>query len=703
MKRFLKWINCIMIILLLPIATTAQDEFDVIRKNIVNGLLHQAKQVENNIGVIQKQQQANGSWSDIRYTDSAITAWEPIRHLQRIKNYCLHLNLVQDCCLKENILSGLRFWLSVSPKSKNWWHNEIATPQTMGEILLLLEETKTVYPVSLKDSLIASMKKGNPYVQTGANKLDIAIHYLYRACATKNSALMDSAVQQAFEPISFTTKEGLQYDYSYLQHGRQLQLSSYGAVFLMGEYKVASWLLNTGFALQAEKINILQTYLTKTYLKTIRGHYIDFNVEGRGISRPNVLDKRTNIQAGYSDNANTPLVLAKKVNPADTLEISEAIARIQGIQTPDYAIKPYHKYFYKADYTLHLRKEYTFNVRTVSVRTKRTETGNKENLYGKFLPDGSTNIQRAGDEYYNIMPVWEWNKIPGITCRNFKNDQPATEQWGEPGSTEFVGGVSDGVYGCSVYDMQYDHVFAKKAWFFFDKEIVCLGAGIACTENENVLTTLNQCWLRGDVSVKVGGKERKANETEALTAPSWVWHDSIGYCFLQAGTAFVSTAVQKGSWKKINDTYSAKELQGNVFKLFIDHGAKPVSTSYAYCVLPGISLNEMRSYPANDIKVIDNNNAVQAVAHQSLNILQACFYEQGMLGYGQIKITVDKPCVLMMKNIHSRNPEIWVADPSQKQTEVQITIHNGSEQTINRITLPDGENKGQSVLMQNAH
>ena len=84
------------------------------------------------------------------------------------------------------------------------------------------------------------------------------------------------------------------------------------------------------------------------------------------------------------------------------------------------------------------------------------------------------------------MPIWEWDKIPGVTSRDFKTDQQMTVQWGESGSTEFVGGVSDGKYGATVYDMNYNDVKAKKSYFFFDDEVVCLGAGINSEAAENV-------------------------------------------------------------------------------------------------------------------------------------------------------------------------------------------------------------------------
>lgn len=698
MKLLVLKFSLIVCVLSCSKAAIAQDEFDTIRRNIVAGLKNPSRGKEKTDMLIKRTQQPDGSWKDINYRDSAITHWLPIKHLQNIESYCLALNQSQND-LKERIVAGLRYWLLVTPASTNWWHNEIAVPQTMGRILLLLEDAEISYPRSLKDSLVSSMIKGNPYKQTGANKLDIAIHYLYRACVTKNSALMDSAVQQAFDPIRITTEAGgLQNDFSYLQHGRQLYISGYGTVFLMGAYKVATWVAGTGFALGKEKLNLLQTYLTKTYLKAIRGSYSDFNIEGRGVSRPNALNKKSGKQDGYADEGNTILEMAKKLNPSDTPEISNAIARIQGWKEAGYAVEPYHKFFYRADYTLHLRKDYSFNVRMVSERTVRTETGNGENLLGRFLPDGSTNIQQRGDEYYNIMPVWEWDKIPGITCRDFATDQPAVKQWGETGSTVFAGGVSDGRYGCTAYDMSYNKVSAKKSWFFFDKQVICLGAGISCNEDEAVTTTLNQCWQRGNTVVYNRKVNKIVKAVDTLVNPSLVWHDSIGYYFLGAHVVALSNGKQVGNWKKINNTYTANEIAGNVFKLSVLHGVKPHEASYSYGVVPAISLKEAKKYSLSGIKVLSNSKALQAVLNTQLQILQACFYVEGTVNYDGLSITVDKPCLLMVKNFSTANMEIWVAEPTQKIKEINVQVKQDNKIILQKATWNNEQELGSSVL-----
>lgn len=689
------------IFLLLPFQLFAQNDFSIIRKNIIEnlqgGMTGAAilKQVKN----ILPQQLADGSWSDIDYKENSITLWKPATHLERLQLFAIAVSkpgsfYFENTDLQSSIIKGLRYWYQQDPQSKNWWHNEIATPQGLGEIMLL---SQNFLPTSLQDSLVHRMNRGNPYEKTGANKLDEAIHYLYRACITQNALLMDSAVQQAFQPISFTTEEGLQYDYSYMQHGPQLQISSYGLVFLSGEYKVASWVSGTSYALSGEKKNVLNTYFTQTFLRTIRGRYSDFNVEGRGISRPDILDKKG---IAGTKKSHSLIDLAKEVNPAEAAMLDTVALRLTEAEGSGYGISATHTQFWKGDYTVHLRKKYSFNVRTVSTRTKRTETGNKEDLLGKFLADGSTNIQRSGSEYYDIMPLWEWDKIPGVTSVDFKEDQPMTVEWGETGNTNFTGGVSDGVYGCAVYDMDYNKVQVKKSYFFFDDEVVCLGAGINSNSPENITTTLNQCWLKSDVKILVNGKIEDAKQAKNITNPDWIWQDSIGYMFLQPASVNVSAGTQTGNWAAINASRSKEEISGDVFKLWINHGVKPSDASYAYMVVPGIGLKEMNSYKKQNIKILGNTNSIQGVKNERLQMMQVVFHKAGIISDNGVSISADKPCVVLLKNIDTKNVSMYVADPSQKINEVTIIVKtkllNGEKKVA--CNLPTGNFAGSSAM-----
>lgn len=641
---------------------------------------------EKNISTLQ----ADGSWKDVDYNDTAITNWLPNKHLLKLETIIQAYiekksRYYGDDKVFDQISKAFNFWYDRDPKSLNWWHNEIASPQALGEMQILMRYGKKMLNSDLTAKLLERMKRGNPEKQKGANKTDIALHYFYRALLTNDEPLLSFSIKELFEPIRLVHyEEGLQYDYSYLQHGPQLQISSYGAVFISGVLKLANYVRGTSYALSEEKLSIFSRYYRESYLKAIRGRYMDFNVEGRGVSRPNILRK--------SDEQHK-LIVANLIDVEHTDEWRSAIARTDSTVTPDYKIAAYHKQFYNGDYVQHLRAGYSFNVRMVSSRTKRSETGNKENLFGRYLSDGATNIQVHGPEYYNIMPVWEWDKIPGVTSRDYTTDRPLTKTWGEQGSNEFAGGVSDGIFGASAYALNFDSLQAKKAWFFFDQEVVCLGAGISSNTSENITTTINQSWLNGAV-VSAAGKTEKDKVIEFTEQGKyWLWHNDVGYYFPEGANLSLSTAVQKGSWYKINNSHSKEEVSGNVFKLWINHGPKPKNAQYAYVVLPGISKpDEIKKYDVKKISILSNTEHLQAVYHPQLNMLQAIFYKPGTLVVNGMEFKIDKACALLIKHINDGEMLIAASDPLQKEKMATLTIKNlktGETKDIN-VDFPQG-------------
>jgi chondroitin AC lyase len=272
-------------------------------------------------------------------------------------------------------------------------------------------------------------------------------------------------------------------------------------------------------------------------------------------------------------------------------------------------------------------------------------------------------------------------------------------QWGESGSTNFTGGVSDGVYGCSVYDMDYNQVQEKKSWFFFDDEVVCLGAGINSNSVENITTTLNQCWLKSAVKISLNGKIKDAKQEENIANPDWVWQDSIGYVFLQPANVNVSAGTQSGNWAAINASRSKEEISGNVFKLWINHRVTPTDAGYAYMVVPGVDSNEMTSYNNQNIKIIENSSSIQAVKNEKLQMIQVVFHKAGTINDNGVIVSADKPCVVLLKNIDSKNVSMYAADPSQKMKEVTISIKTQMLNGEKKVTckLPTGNFAGSSA------
>jgi len=659
-----------------------QKDFDTITCRIIEDMQRRvaARENDNETGKYLATLQSNGTWPDIDYADKSRTIWAPAAHLSRIQNFALaytrHGGKYQNSTtLYEAIVNALNAWDQKNPICKNWWYNEINCPQLLGQILLIMGQGKPLSE-SLKESLMKKIDRGDMYKQTGANKLDVALHNLYSALLSHDTFLMDSAVSQCFQPVCLTRNvEGIQYDYSYFQHGPQLQIAAYGAGFITGEYRVASYVCGTAWQMYSNKWLVLTNYLNRTFLNVIRYKYLDFNVMGRGFSRKDSGKTSTILALRYNID-----ILKRYYNNTDFTHYTDAVKRIAGDVPPSYHIRPTHIQFWRGDYTLDVRPGYLFSIRSNSINTGRTETGNGENLYGRYMSDGATNIQRRGDEYFNIFPVWEYNKIPGVTCRHYLNDRLAKNAWIQPGTTNFTGGVSDSICGASTYVLNFDSVKAKKAWFFFDKQIVCLGAGIQSLVPENITTTINQCWSHKNVIIN---KENKS-----------YWQDSIGYYFQPGEQVLMSDTIQKGTWSHINSSQSTDTVSGKVFKLWINHGIQPQNGSYEYIVIPNESAKKFaREMPFSKLKVISNNDEQQAVYSPALHVLQIVFYQAGILRINKIRVSVNKPCVLMLRKTNIKNPELFVADPSQKLKDITVNVNS---KKIN-CQLPLNEYAGATV------
>jgi chondroitin AC lyase len=368
------------------------------------------------------------------------------------------------------------------------------------------------------------------------------------------------------------------------------------------------------------------------------------------------------------------------------------------------------KHFWRSDYMVHRRGNYMASVRTASTRNRRTELVNRENLKGDHLSDGLTYIYLRGDEYRDIFPLWDWRKLPGTTC--LQGNRPFQPGKAGNGKTTFVGGVTDGTYGCAAMDFAIDGITAKKAWFFFDKEFVCLGAGITCDADDVVATTMNQCILKGDVTVRDTGGIRKLEKgSRTVDGAQWIQHDGIGYAFLGGSAIHVVSETRKGTWKNINDFQKADEVSGDVFCLWIDHGAKPAAKEYRYVVAPYAGPSELDQYAVSSpIEVLSNTTEIQAVEHRGLSVAEIAFHKAGQLTAGPLSAASDAPCLVTLKGIGGK-VRLAASNPENRPLELTLELkgHFSGEgcewdepNGVTRVhfSLPGGEMAGSSVVRE---
>lgn len=636
--------------------------------------------IDKNLALFQE----NGSFSDIDYDDTQMTNWTPIKHIERLSDFVYAYTneknkYYQNEDLYQKIVKGLEYWYDVDSESDNWWHNQISEPQKLGVLLIQMRIGKKQIPQELETKILKRIQEtgGDPAKWTGANRTDIALHWIYRSCLTQNEADLKTAIDNVFNPVVYTTEEGLQHDNSYFQHGEQLYIGGYGDEILKGVTQVASYALGTQYQLDKEKVELLSKFMRETYYRAVRGQNMSFDVVGRSVSRPGLLNKRTT--ATY----------AKRmidIDPTHSDEYKAIIARLNRKQPADYQVTASHTHYFRGDYSLHVRPQYNFDVRLASTRTKKCEYGNKENLKTYFMSDGCTNITQTGDEYFNIFPVWNWCHIPGTTAPQLEKVPMDPKAWGVLGTSTYAGGVSDSIYGATAYAYMDTNpevnTGAKKSWYFFDNEVVCLGAGIQSTSTYPVHTTVNQCFLKSGIMVDKGDKEETlANGSHTLQAPQWVLHDKIGYFFPQKEEVFLTAQTQSGRWYDINTSKSKKEEKMDVFTLGINHGVGPKDGSYAYIVVPGkTSAQEMKAYQKkNAIEILSNNPKIQAVRNTKLNVWMVTFFEAGTFTHKELSVTVDKPCILMIKDITSKSANLHIADPGQTQSPIQVELKIGKK------------------------
>ena len=647
------------------VAHQAKDDYEVILQHVREQMYESTtpEKMDHSATQLLRLLSPEGTWSDIDYECFFRTNWEPVDHLKRIEQLalaytCPASSLYGNSVLYQGIEKAARVWNQYSPKSFNWWFNDISAPQAMGEILALMDAGVEKLPQDVTEGFMKMMQKSDPRKKTGANKMDIARHHLLRGCVLKNDSIVKANVDEFFQPVRISDYEGIMEDLSYQQHGKQLYIGGYGTVFVDNIALVAPWFVNTSFALSKEKVQILSDFIRKAYMNVFRSRYYDFSVCGRSISRVDILDGGLNKD------------LFKCMKALDPEHASEYVQAAQRFSTLDATLgrTGSNRMFYKSDYMLHNRKNYDFSVRAVSNRTCRSESGNGENLFGTFVSEGATNIRTTGDEYLNIFPVWEWDKIPGTTTPTGELENHY--EWGVAGVAEFVGGVSDGLYGVMAYAMNDYGMKANKGWFMFDNEIVCLGAGISGGNGKEIHTSVNQCHLKGEVSKTVKGKAAVIGAKKNLDEEfkGFVYHDHVGYYFPESVRLNLKQSTQSGKWSRINFNQPGKDVSLPVFNMWMSHGKNPDNEKYVYFILPGLEdAKQLKQYDTTQITVEANTAQMQAVSHKSLNITQAIFYQAGELKCKDFTLQAKKPCVVMVKNTHTGQPEILVADPTQKE------------------------------------
>ena len=663
---------------------------------------------------------ADGSFTDIDYSNDSMSSWSPSAHLARLREMTVAYKRGSGETMLASVEKGLRYWFSRKPVSKNWWHNQIGQQIQLGPIALMLRnELPKELICACADALLDPTKVGPGFI-TGQNLVWFATESIYRGLLKEDECDFTSGIDYILKEITISKREGIQPDYSFHQHGPQLYNGGYGLGFIRDTSYFAYMLRDTAYAFPPDKLELIAGLLLEGDRWMVYGHWMDYCVQGREIARVGGDAKALSLLPVCDMLAELTPAHATKIHALKSMINGDARSCVTG-----------NKHFYRSDYMSHRAAGFGSSVRMASSRMHGTEMMNRENRFGCWLPFGVHHTLVNGDEYEGIVPLLDWTRLSGVTAPKMLYTMPVYVKT----DVEFVGGASDGVCGVSAMMLDKLDVRAHKAWFFFGDEIVCLGADIDSRSDFNVLTTLNQCRSRGDIYAD--GVKLETGSAK-LPRAGRIYHDHIAYLPEDGTEVCVESEQRVGSWSDIGVAEGAP-VEGDVFTIYIDHGLRQTGARYAYTIMPDVTpedylLRERRC------KILANTGKLQAVYYApggasggggsgggdganaitgsaggavagsghvtapfyetgelgAPGYISAVFYASGELALEGITISVSAPCILLLKT-NASGCELTTACPLAAVEFIDFALTASGKTIHKRIDLPREDETGASV------
>lgn len=677
--------------------SASQTDIIKIKSRVIESILHGATD-DAKSEVLINSLKIDGTWPNINYEDVSREGFEHIFHLSNM----LHLargyktkssRFYKSKKVKHTIESALKNWTDNDYFCDNWWYNQIGTPNSLVSLMLLVGDELETDLVKKTQPIISRGNINASGARPSGDRIKIAGIEAKNMLFTQDYDRFEELIRVIEGEIRFVHWIGMDYGYMFSSMdsslgskgygGRGIQYDnsfhhrwdgvnntlSYGESYALAFMEWTEYIDGTSYAFSSEKINLLIDYYLDGICKhSVFGMYPDMGAQNREIAR-----------VGFSSpfDPSTPLLLLK-ITDYRKNELEEIANIRKGVakNTLSHAT-----FYWNTEHFTFQRPNWFTSVRMYSTRNYNMEEPyNSEGTLNHHRGDGTNHISLKGDEYYDISPVLDFQKIPGTTVMQ-KPLLPAPKEIQKLGLTDFVGAVTDGLYGAVAFDFKspHDPLIARKAWFFFDDEYVCLGTGISCRTKLTVATTINQCLLRGDVIVSTGSKKIVIENIEKeFKDIEWVYHDRIGYVFPENAHVNIKNNNSAGSWWDINKQHNSpkEEVNLDVFKLWIDHGQQPSNETFEYIVVPATTVEDMEgNISKKNIKVLSNTPNVQAVKNSALNITEIVFYKAGEIQITEkLKLVSDNPGIFMVKTDAEEVVEISVADPNRELRKMHFSL-----------------------------
>ncbi|MBP3361145.1 MAG: hypothetical protein J6N52_09855 [Clostridia bacterium] len=364
------------------------------------------------------------------------------------------------------------------------------------------------------------------------------------------------------------------------------------------------------------------------------------------------------------------------------------------------------KCMYHIDKIVHKRKDWAFCISMSSSRIFNYDSICCEGMKNWYMGDGMTEYHIKNRFLNGSLDYWNYinyYKLPGVTLDNQIRKEISIAQGNEYLShQDFVGGATlNNLYSVGAMALESYHsekeigkeyppsignknpihkcdLTARKSWFMFDNEVVCIGTDINASDNNNaeVMTVIDN-YLTADLNNAFSVDSKKYLDFFCGNAKTFKIKDGAG-CYFPFGENICVSLVDN-TYSGWNGGPSAKRMQTHdslhFTEAWISHGINPMKRKYCYCLLPGIDEEGLIKYGENpDVEVIRYDSRVHAVKNKSLNISGYVFWEK--TDFDGIKVS--SPMIIIKKEFNN-TIELAVSDPSQKLKTEHIIFDDNLE------------------------
>ncbi len=600
----------------------------------------------------------------------------------------------------------------------NWWNWEIGVPLSLHLALVCIEEELTP---ALCKKYLSVFDKYIPYPHSkGGNKIWLSRFVILSGALEQDAMKLCYAthyMNDLFDYINDYMDEGGFFDDgSFIQHYYHPYTAGYGGNYMGDLPHLMYYLYESPFYPQQENVINHLEWVFESFKPVMYKNRLMSSLMGRNVGR--------GINEEARGNAAAMILMHKYAPDGIKVRLEKLIAYYMHLYNIDFSANvstflinyakelharlkdmPHEDYELARVYPMMARAvQHTPNhgvcLALSSKNVSKYESINFENKTAWYMGDGMLFIYTGkGTDIYAFDKNFYWYGnpylMPATTANSAERNIVCSAYLFN--ASMFAGGVHQGNNLTAGFILDYDTnsstfknpkdstIYARKSYFMFDKEAVCVGSGISDCSGTEVKTVIeNRIWREGDVFT-VGSTPIIAPATEKTPVSDRAMHftNMGGYVLLDDSKVIYKKATGKYNGTLEKPPQAALDGQCDFLELYISHGigdenGKIANDTYAYAYLPMMSASETVEYEKSpDVMIVHQSEKAHAVYKKSLDILSAVFYEADTVRTEKLTVQALDPCVLMING-----GEVAISDPTQSLDKVAIVI-NGKSYEVN--------------------